>query len=46
MGKPRLKELRLGGNRGGGGRGDGESDGDESDDSDGPVVVLDVEKGY
>ena len=58
LGKPRMKELRLGlggsGRRedgafqgsGGGGGGGGGGDGSDSDDSDGPVVVLDVEKGY
>ena len=50
LGKPSLKELRLRGS-GGSGSGKGQSalgggDGDNSDDSDGPVVVLDVEKGY
>ena len=54
LGKPRMKELRLGGSgkRGGGGGGGGVGGGgfgggdSDSDDSDGPVVVLDVEKGY
>lgn len=49
LGKPRLEELRLGEIGGGGGSGGGRQGGDDSsdeDDSDGPVVVLDVEKGY
>ena len=56
LGKPRMKELRLGGeggrrregggaSRGGGGE-QGSDGSDDSDDSDGPVVVVDVEKGY